>query len=100
MIADQNWIGLSAGMEAERYRWKSDQNEAKARRRENILSESLVGKKKPLRPRGQEGCVWLEKVTELIVAAASGPAAQSWSAEKQAVFPEPTELRAAWPEWR
>ena len=60
----------------------------------------MVGNKKPLLPRGQEGCVWLEKVTELIVAAASGPAAQSWSAEKQAVFPEPTELRAAWPEWR
>jgi hypothetical protein len=31
---------------------------------------------KPLLPRGQEGCVWLEKVTELTVAAASGPADQ------------------------
>jgi hypothetical protein len=53
-----------------------------------IKTDQHGGNKKPLLPRGQEGCVWLEKVTELIVAAASGPAGQWCWAEKRVALPE------------
>ncbi|MCU1221023.1 MAG: hypothetical protein JWN42_2220 [Candidatus Angelobacter sp.] len=51
--------------------------------RNNRLLPPATSNKKPLRHIGQEGCVWLEKVTKnlLTVAAASGPADRSQAAE-------------------
>ena len=51
---------------------RSDQNEEMARRRE-MRQGNRWSIKNPSCHGGQEGCVWLEKVTEITVAAASEP---------------------------
>jgi hypothetical protein len=86
--------------------WRSNQDEENGRGG-NIPSEvPTSARKNPSRHDGQEGCVWLEKITETIVAAASESADQWCWAEQQAVLPgqtaelELTELQAGLPELR
>jgi hypothetical protein len=54
-------------------------------------------KKKPLRPRGQEGCVWLEKITDSLVHLPEGPrfASESLDADTQQADNCPTTVAAA-----
>src|SRR5579859_6276345 len=68
MSADQKGIGLSAGMEAERYRLEIGPERGDGmEERSAPRNRQSCFKKKPLLPPGQEGCVWLEKITELLL---------------------------------